>query len=204
MEWIQIIELIAATIGILYLWLEMRASIWLWPVGIVLPLFYIYISWESKVYGNMIVNAYYIVACIWGWYLWRKHRDNPEREDAQITHLPRGQRLTLVSITLLMMLILYPLFVRFMDSPYPMWDVLATSLSLVGMWLLAKKYIENWYCWIASNAIYCALYFLQEFMITGVFFVVYTVIAIMGYFNWRKMMLASQRSLEGTDNEYSL
>ena len=65
MELMQIIELIAATIGILYVWLEMKASVWLWPVGIVLPLFYIYISWQSEVYGNVLVNIYYIIACVW-------------------------------------------------------------------------------------------------------------------------------------------
>lgn len=76
-----------------------------------------------------------------------------------------------------------------MESPFPYWDALATSVSLVGMWLLAKKHIENWYCWILSNLIYSVLYFYQGFVITGVFFTVYTGMAIYGYFNWKRMML---------------
>lgn len=191
MTTIQIIEIIAATIGILYVILEMRASIWLWPVGIVLPLFYIYISYVSKVYGNIIVNVYYLLACIWGLWLWLKKRKETPEEDI-IRHIPIKQGYSTIAIAAIGVAILLPIFRNYTDSPYPIPDVMATVMSIVGMWLLAKKYIENWYCWIASNAIFCFLYFLQDYFITGCFFVIYTVIAVLGYFEWQKMMRKQQ------------
>ncbi|MDO5017548.1 MAG: nicotinamide riboside transporter PnuC [Porphyromonas sp.] len=184
----QIIELVAATIGIIYVWLEMKASLWLWPVGIVLPLFYIYISWKGQVYGNVLVNTYYIIACIWGWHEWLKHKKSGTADEKPITRMPKKYRVFIGGITVLLWVILRQVMDRYMQSPFPIWDALATAVSLVGMWLLGKKYIENWYSWISSNAIFCLLFFIQGYVITGCFFVIYTVIAIFGYFNWRKLM----------------
>ena len=81
---------------------------------------------------------------------------------------------------------LLPLFAYLTDSPYPLLDSIATCCGFVGMWLLAKKFLENWYCWIVSNALYCTLYFLQGFYITAAFFVVYTVLAVVGLIRWSK------------------
>lgn len=193
MEWIQIIEIIAATIGLLYVWLELKASIWLWPVGIVLPLFWIYISWQSEVYGNVLVNIYYIIACIWGWREWLKHRkEGANVAERPITYIDKKSFAILLVVIIVLALLLAPLYGRFMDSPFPYWDGIATSVSFVGMWLLAKKYMENWYCWIISNIIYSTLYFIQGFTISGIFFTIYSAIAVAGYFNWRKLMSAQE------------
>lgn len=189
MDWIQVIEIVAATIGLLYVWLELKASMWLWPVGIVLPLFWIYISWQSEVYGNVLVNIYYIIACIWGWREWLKHKNEETTENQRpISFISKRYAIGVVAIVIALTLVLAPAYDRFMESPFPYWDTIATSVSFVGMWLLAKKYIENWYCWILSNLIYSILYFLQDFTISGVFFSIYTLLAIAGYFNWRRIM----------------
>lgn len=187
MDTIQVIEIVAATIGILYVVLEVRASFWLWPVGIILPFFYMYISWEGQMYGNILVNLYYLIAAIWGWRVWHKRRHEKPEAD-HITYAPRKARLVLLLCTALGITLLTPLFDKFMESPYPLGDVTATVISAVGMWLLAKKYIENWYCWIISNAIFCILFFLQGFTITGIFYFIYTSVAVVGYFSWKKQL----------------
>lgn len=190
MEWMQEIELIAATLGILYLWLEIRASIWLWLVGIILPLFYIYISWSSQVYGNVIVNLYYMIACIIGWISWYRRRG--EAEQILIRWAPWRTRLFTLCLTLLFISILSSLMSRFMGSPFPIWDAIATAVSLVGMWLLAKAYVETWYCWILSNAIYCALFFVQDFTTTGIYFIIYTIFSFIGFFRWYRKASQAQ------------
>ena len=187
MDQMQIIEIVAATIGIIYVWLEMRASRWLWPVGIVLPLFYIYISWESRVYGNIVVNVYYIIACILGWITWHRSRGEAGDDTAGIRYMPGRTALITLLIAVAGVVLITPLLKHYMGSPYPIWDGIATSVSLVGMWLLAKKYIETWYCWILSNVIYCTLYFLQGFTVTGYFFVIYSVVAVLGWYRWHKL-----------------
>lgn len=186
MPTIQVIEIIAATIGILYVILEMRASMWLWPVGIILPFFYIYISWQSQVYGNIIVNVYYVIACILGWIAWRKSRGQ-EQDTPRISWAPPRTALICLAISAALVPILAYLFRTYMASPFPVWDAVATSVSLVGMWLLAKEYIETWYCWILSNIIYCALYFMQDYTVTGYFFVIYSVVAVWGLIRWIKL-----------------
>ena len=187
MDPIQIIEIIAATIGILYVVLEMKASMWLWPVGIVLPLFYMYISWVSGIYGNIAVNIYYLLACIWGWWMWKRRAAKGKAEDRILRAGSRTMAI-LAGITVVGAIVVRALFVRYTDNPQPTWDAVATMLSMVGMWLLGKKYIENWYCWISSNAIYCFIFLAQKYYITGAFYVVYTIVAVMGLIMWRRMM----------------
>lgn len=189
MDWMQTIEIVAACVGLLYVWLEMRASMWLWPVGVVLPLFYIYISWESQVVGNVLVNVYYVIASILGWIAWHRRRGE-EAGAPQIRSAPQRAMVGVVGVTLLLVVIFTWLFREYMGSPFPVWDGIATSVSFVGMWLLAKEYIQTWWCWILSNAIYSTLYFVQEFYVTGGFFVLYTVVAVLGLLRWRKLMLA--------------
>ncbi len=186
MSTIEIIEIIAATIGILYVVLEMRASMWLWPVGIILPFFYIYISWKSQVYGNIIVNVYYIIACILGWMAWRRSRGQAQ-DTPHIRWAPPGVFWICLFISAALVPILAYLFHTYMDSPFPYLDAVATSVSLIGMWLLAKEYIETWYCWILSNVIYCVLYFVQNYTVTGYFFVIYSVVAVWGLIRWIRL-----------------
>lgn len=135
MELMQIIELVAATIGILYVWLEMKASVWLWPVGIVLPLFYIYISWQSEVYGNVLVNIYYIIACVWGWREWLKHRKDGETKELPISHLPERYLWTLGLVALLF-LGLWPLFETIWGALFPLLMPLLPLLASMacGFW----------------------------------------------------------------------
>ena len=142
MDYIQIIELVAATLGVLYLVLEVKASMWLWRVGGLLPLFYIYISWQSKVYGNIIVNLYYLITSIWGWWLWARQGKTTEDEGV-IRSFVRQQRknrvLTLAALlggVVALSCALLPLFAYLTDSPYPLLDSIATCCGFVGMWLL--------------------------------------------------------------------
>lgn len=188
MDTIQLIEIIAATIGIIYVWLEIRAHIWLWPVGVILPFFYIYISYESKMYGNIFVNVYYIIAAIWGWIEW--HRRGADTEESHhIAYASGRTRAILLGIGVLGSFVMTMVF-RYMvsDSAYPIGDAVATVTAFVGMWLLAKKYIENWYCWIASNTIFCVLFALQGFYVTCGFFALYTIMAVVGLVHWRRLM----------------
>ena len=187
MDTIQIIEIVAAVIGIIYVWLEIKANMWLWPVGVILPFFYMYISFVGEVYGNIFVNIYYLIAAIWGWWVWHRRSSDTPQED-RIAFAPRRTAGILLALAVVGIAGLTPVFRHFMDSPYPFWDAAATVVAFVGMWLLAKKYMENWYCWIASNAIFCVLFALQGFHVTCGFFAIYTVMAVVGYFNWRKLM----------------
>ena len=182
----DVIELVGAALGILYVILEMRASMWLWPVGVVMPFFYIYLSWESAVYGNVLVNVYYILACLVGWWMWHKRRGEAP-DTPQISWASRPARVLTVGGTIVLVPLLAYAFDAFMESPFPLWDAVATSVSLIGMVLLAKEYVETWYCWLIANVIYCALYFYQGYTVTGVFYAFYTGVALWGLLRWIRL-----------------
>ena len=183
------IEIVAAGIMLLYLWLEYRASIWLWPVGVVIPAFYIYIYYVNKFYADMGVNVYYLFASAYGWYRWQRGRGRETSEaEVAIRRTPRGTWLRLASAYILLQAVLYLVLSRFTDSPVPWGDAFTTALSIVGMWMLAQKYLEQWGVWMVVNAVSAALYFWKGMTPTAVTYVVYTIVPIFGYMRWRRMM----------------
>lgn len=188
MDVLQIIELVGATIGLLYVWLEMRASMWLWPVGIVMSALYIYISLQAGIYGNLLINIYYLVAAMVGWVAWRKRRGTAPQAP-HISHIPIKEGVAvLVAFTAIALLLWSGAERWFPSSASPIGDALATSAGVVGMWLLAREYIETWLAWILSNALYNLLFFSQSYIVTGIFYLVYTVISVLGAIRWWQLM----------------
>jgi nicotinamide mononucleotide transporter len=190
-----IIELIGAAIGLIYLFLEYKANVWLWPAGIVMSLFYVVIFFHGKFYADAAVYLYYIGANTYGLLKWTRSRrrnlteEGTATEALPITHVPKRQLLPLAAVTIALWGLLYWVLGTFTDSPVPLGDAFTTALSIVAMWMLAQKYLEQWLLWIVVNAVSTALYFWKGLYPTGVLFIVYVVVAVMGYFRWRKEML---------------
>ena len=190
-----IIELIGAAIGLIYLFLEYKANVWLWPVGILMSLFYVAIFFHGKFYADAAVYLYYIGANTYGLLKWTRSRrrnlteEGSATEALSITHVPKRQLLSLAAVTIALWGLLYWVLGTFTDSPVPLGDAFTTALSIVAMWMLAQKYLEQWLLWIVVNAVSTALYFWKGLYPTGVLFIVYVVVAVMGYFRWRKEML---------------
>lgn len=188
-----IIEIIGAAIGLLYLYLEYRADLWLWPVGIVMSIFYVVIFFHSKFYADAAIYLYYIGANIYGLVQWtRSHKQPVEGSETEqglaITHVPAKQILPLAATTLVLWMILYLILRTVTDSPIPLGDAFTTSASIVAMWMLAQKYLEQWMLWIVVNIVSTILYFWKGLYPTGVLFIVYVIVAVLGYCKWRKML----------------
>lgn len=184
----QTIEIIGAVIGLLYLYFEYNANKLLWPVGVLMPIIYIYIFFDSKFYADMGVNIYYFFASIYGWVKWsNSKKDNSE--ELQIARTPNKYILPLTAIGLALFAVIAFILVRFTDSPVPYGDSFTTALSILGMWLLAHKYLEQWWFWVAVNIVSCGLYLWKGLHTTSILFAIYSVISVFGYFKWKKMML---------------
>lgn len=183
----QTIEIIGAIIGLLYLYLEYNANKWLWPVGVLMPIVYIYIFFQSKFYADMGVNMYFFFASIYGWIHWSKHRRGPEEELA-VTHTPIKFILPLVIIGFLLFALLAFILINYTDSPVAYGDSFTTALSILGMWLLARKHLEHWWFWIVVNVVSSVLYVWKGLYPTSILFAVYSVISVFGYFKWKNMM----------------
>ena len=183
----QSIEIIGAVIGLLFLYLEYNANRWLWPVGVIMPIIYIWIFYHSKFYADMTVNIYYLFVSIYGWfYWWRGGTD--DKEELPITKTDKRYYLPLIGITLLLFVVIALILIRFTDSPVPYGDSFTTALSIIGMWLLAKKYIEQWWVWLVVNIVSCILYIYKDLKITAMLFAIYALISLFGYFKWKRLM----------------
>ena len=185
------IEIFGAIISLLYLRLEYKANKWLWPVGVITPLMYIYIFYASKIYAMMGINVYYLFASIYGWYCWRSDADcksTPTGESGfKIVRLPLHLIWKLCSIFAGLFAVIAWILVRYTDNPIPYGDALTTALSMVAMWMLAFKFAEQWLVWLVVNVISAGLFFWLSLYPTSILFLIYAVVSVFGYLKWRKL-----------------
>ena len=180
------IELIGAVIGLLYVFLEYRAVWWLWIAGIVMSLFYIYIYAEVNCYAWAFTYLYYLGANIYGLAVWKKN--SAEDFNSGISNLPKKYypilSVILVCLTFLFFIIIY----KYTDSKIPLSEAFSMALSIIGMWLLAKKYLQHWHIWLVVNAIYVMGNLWLGLYFSTILFAVYFIVSGMGFVRWRRLM----------------
>lgn len=192
-----VIEIVGACIGLAYLLLEYKANVWLWPVGILMSLFYVVIYVTGKFYADAALQVYYICANAYGLLKWTASRRGGVAEAArpvelEIKNTPRTQILPLSLVAAGLWLFIYVLLKVFTDSTVPLGDAFTTSLSIVAMWMLSRKYVEQWILWIVVDIVCVALYIWKGLYPTAVLYSVYVVVATLGYFRWRKEAVGLQ------------
>lgn len=198
LPWDTILEVLGFTVGILYLWWEYHADSRLWFASIVMPTISMWIYLHKGLYADFAINIYYFIIAIYGYIAWTrcKHKsvsveDGKEshKEELPITRIPARRAAGAGAVFIALWGALY-CGLRFLtDSTVPLADAFTTALSIVAMWMLARKYLEQWLAWIAVDAVCIGLYAYKGIYLYAVLYTVYTVIAVIGYCNWRKMML---------------
>lgn len=202
-DWIATnwIEIFGALSGIIYVFLEIRQNIWLWPVGIVTSAVYIVVFFASKFYADMSLQGYYLVMSCIGWYWWVKgtgHRAQGEEYGAQgagsgglqVTRLRPLTGLVLAVVFILSYTGIWFILSRFTDSPVPGWDSFITSLSAIATWMLARKIYEHWYLWIAVNAASVMIFVARGLYPTVILYAVYLVMSFAGLKVWKRSISA--------------
>lgn len=188
----ELLEIAGVAAGLLYLWLEYRASIWLWPVSIVMPALYIFIYHASGFYADMAVNVYYLIAGIYGWAAWSRRRD--DNRPLSVSRMPRRLLLPLGLVTALCFAATAVLLVRYTDSTVPYGDSFTTALSVAALWMLSRKYAEQWLVWIVVDAVSAGLYFYKGLYPTGGLYLLYAIVAVAGYFKWLKLIRQDEQT----------
>ena len=178
------LPLLAGLVNFVWVYLEYKASIWLWPVGIVLPILYIAVSWDALYIGNIVINIYYLITSIIGWIMWLRKGDNEEETPIRHAH-PRELVLALLGILILSVPAYYLLDG---NSSMPSLDAVATVTSFIGMIFLSKKIAEHWFCWIIANSLSSIIFFNAEDSITTVVFIVNLTVSILGLIRWYKII----------------
>ena len=187
----QFVEILGTVAGLLYLWLEYRASIYLWVASIVMPALYLVVYYDAGLYADMGINIYYLLIAIYGWAAWRygfSLRRGSVGRELPISHTPAGLWLPLAGLTLLLFVAIAQVLIHFTDSTVPWADAFTTALSVVGMWMLARKYVEQWWVWLVVDVASVALYVYKDLHFTAALYGLYAVVAIFGYRKWKELM----------------
>ena len=184
------LDIFTTVLGMLYIWLEYRAHIAVWLVGIIMPALDIYLYFSHGLYGDAGMAAYYTMAGIYGFAVWKygKKRGQKEGEALPITHMRRSLYLPTLLVFLAIWAVTYYVLVTWTNSTVPLQDSFTNALSFVGLWALARKYVEQWLCWIVVDVICTYLYIMKGIPFKALLYGLYVIIAIMGYFKWEKMM----------------
>ncbi len=199
----QYLDFFTTLLGLLYIYLEYRASIWLWLIGIVMPALDIALYWSHGLYGDAGMALYYTLAGVYGYAVWKfgKRRkaevsalseEAPAKERLPIAHMPLRLYLpTLVFFAAAWALVWYVLR-TFTDSSVPVLDAFTNALSFVGLWALARKYVEQWMFWIVVDVVSCYLYVTKGVPFKAGLYGLYVAIAVAGYFKWKKLAAKQQ------------
>ena len=187
------LDIFTTVLGLLYIWLEYRAHIAVWLVGIIMPALDIYLYYSHGLYGDAGMAGYYTVAAIYGYAMWKfgKKKGQGENQEMPITHVRPVLYLNMLATFLVLWAVTYYILEHWTKSTVPILDAFTNALSFVGLWALAHKYVEQWICWIVVDAICTYLYIVKGIPFKAFLYGLYVVIAVMGYFKWNSMAKSS-------------
>lgn len=181
MTWLEGVAVFFGIASVIY---SIRKNILVFPTGMISTLIYVYICLKYKLYADTGINAYYFAMSIYGWYLWS--RPKGESVEVPVTWLSNKGVFNSVLLFFVSYGVLYFLLANFTDSDVPYWDSFTTASAFVGMWLMAKKKVENWIAWIITDLVSVPLYFYKGLVLTSFQFLFFTVLATIGLIAWIK------------------
>jgi len=178
------LEYTAVAFNIGYVVLAARENIWCWPLGIIGSALSIWLFVDSKIYAESVLFSYYVVMGFYGWWAWS--RGNTDSGNFEIRTLHVSTHLGILLAGYGATVGLFFLLKAFTDAEMPLLDSFTTIFSFIATWMVAKRIIENWIYWICINALTIYLYFSRDLSVYAMLSVIYTVLAVYGYFAWRK------------------
>jgi nicotinamide mononucleotide transporter len=186
------LEIIAVFFGFLSVWYSKQNKIWVFPTGMISTAIFVYLLLKWELLGDMMINGYYFIMSIYGWYIWTYKSDGEHETPISTTTLKEKKISVFIFIaTLIFVYLVYNYFEKW-TSWVAYADTITTAIFFVGMWLMAKRKIENWLFWILGDIISVPLYFYKGFTFTSFQYLGFTFIAVIGYFAWKKSLPKTQ------------
>ena len=183
-----VLEVTAIFFGLLSVWFAKKDNIWVFPTGIINTAIYVYLLWKWSLLGDMMINFYYVMMSIYGWYHWtRKKDDVTQFPISRMTLSEKKGTIIIFLLTILFVVAVYTFFDKFTHWTSYI-DTLVTGIFFVGMWLMAKRKIGNWILWIIGDIISIPMYFFKGYSFTSLQYFIFTIIAIYGYIEWKKKL----------------
>ena len=190
-----VLEIIAVVFGFLSVWFSKQNKIWVFPTGMISTSIFVYLLLKWGLLGDMMINGYYFIMSVYGWYVWtRKIDDTQVTPISKINFKEKKISVAIFFATLLFVFVIYKTFDKWSDwVAYA--DTITTAIFFVGMWLMAKRKIENWIFWIIGDIISVPLYLYKGFTFTSFQYLGFTFIAIFGYLAWKKNLNKQSRTV---------
>ena len=181
-----ILEIVAVLFGFLSVWFSKQNNVLVFPTGMISTLIFVYLLLKWELLGDMMINAYYFIMSVYGWYTWTRKID--DEHVTPITKMSFNEKKASIAIflgTLVFVFLVYNVFDKW-TSWVAYVDTVTTAIFFVGMWLMARRKLENWIFWIIGDVISVPLYFYKGFTFTSLQYLGFTFIAIFGYIAWKK------------------
>ncbi|PKB16256.1 nicotinamide riboside transporter PnuC [Flavobacterium sp. 5] len=186
------LELIAVFFGLCSVWYAKKDNILVFPTGLISTFIYAYLLWQWSLLGDSMINVYYFIMSIYGWYHWTRKKDNIDEFPVSVmTNKEKVIGVVIFILTIVFVVVVYLYFDKF-TSWYSYLDTILTAIFFVGMWLMAKRKIENWIFWIVGDLLSIPLYLAKGYTFTSFQYIVFTIIAVYGYLEWKKILNSSQ------------
>ena len=181
------LEIIAVVFGILSVWFSKKNNILVYPTGMISTSIFTYLLFKWSLLGDMMINAYYFMMSIYGWYIWTRKVNNIVTPISKVNSPEKITSLIIFFFSLSFVYGIYNYFDKW-GSYTSYIDNFTTAIFFVAMWLMANRKIENWIFWIIGNIISIPLYFYKGLTFTSIQYIIFTVIAISGYYTWKKIL----------------
>ena len=180
------LEIIAVCFGFLSVWFSKNNNILVFPTGMINTSIFVYLLLKWSLLGDMIINAYYFIMSIYGWYFWLKGTNNTVSPISKVSNIDiRIVVLLFISSSIFVSLV-YTFFDKW-ETFISYVDILTTAIFFAAMWLMAKRKVESWIFWIVGNIISVPLYLHKGLAFTSIQYFIFTVIAIAGYIKWKEL-----------------
>jgi nicotinamide mononucleotide transporter len=187
MTWI---EGIGAICGLLCVWLTVRQNVLCWPTGLIQVILYIGVFYYAHLYSDLILQVIYVIMQLYGWYHWL--HGGREHTELKVSGLSMPILLIWILIGIAATVLWGYSMATYTDAAAPYADAFIAVMSLIAQWLMARKKLESWYFWIAVDLVAIVVYLYKELFITTGLYSIFLVLAIMGYFQWRRTELPSR------------
>lgn len=187
-----LLEAIAVLFGLASALCSWRNSIWVYPTGIISTAIFVYLLWQWELLGDLIIQGYYFIMSIYGWYIWtRKVSPDKFTPITKASKKEHGIAVIIGILSLIGVFIVYTIFDKWTSwTAYV--DTLTTAIFFGGMWMLAKRKVENWLFLLAGNIISVPLYFIKGYTISSMLYLIFIAISIMGYLAWKKHLYSDK------------
>lgn len=188
-----VLEITAVIFGLLSVWYSKNNNILVFPTGMISTAIFIYLLFKWVLLGDMLINAYYFIMSIYGWFIWTRKENNIVTPITRVNSHEKKIGLIIFISSLVFVYLVYVYFDKW-GTITSYIDNLTTAVFFVGMWLMAKRKIENWIFWIVADIISIPLYFYKGFTFTSLQYLIFTFIAIAGYYSWKNILNKSQQT----------